>query len=158
MGRIKNPLPPPRRCDVCGGDRIQLVDSKVIYGKTYEKSPMRWLCLNSKCGAHVGCHPDSYTPLGKMADAATRTARRRAHAAFDPIWQASSKSRGEWYRRLAQRLGIPKEECHIAWFDKAACEKVVALCEDYKRRKELAKRQRLLKKQLEDKQPYLKLY
>jgi hypothetical protein len=55
--------------------------------------------------------------------------RARAHAAFDPLWRSGEMSRNAAYRWLANELGLSREECHISLFDRATCERVVAVCE-----------------------------
>jgi hypothetical protein len=71
-------------------------------------------------------HPFTAIPLGTLANAATREARKKAKAAFNPLWQGKRMSRTEAYQWLASALGIANvEECHIGWFDVAMCERVV---------------------------------
>ena len=80
-----------------------------------------------ECAGIHGAHPDG-RPLGIPGDAETNKARQRAHAAFDRVWQARW-SRGRGYRWLRGQLGMTKKQCHIANFDVATCERVVAICE-----------------------------
>ncbi|MBG0871435.1 hypothetical protein H0X91_15795 [Burkholderia sp. 9777_1386] len=80
------------------------------------------------CDAHVGCHPGTEKPLGRLADAELRAAKMAAHAAFDPLWKSGERSRGVAYAWLARRLGIAKNACHIGMFDLVTCRKVVDLC------------------------------
>jgi arylsulfatase A-like enzyme len=81
------------------------------------------------CKAHVGCHPDTEIPLGRLADAPLRKAKSLAHAAFDPFWQSRSMARIHAYRLLARKLGIAESECHIGMFDLETCNAVVRICE-----------------------------
>lgn len=76
------------------------------------------------CGAYVGCHPTSTVPLGELADKETRTARQKAHAAFDPIWKNKEMSRHKAYHWLSSVLGIKHEKTHIGMFDAETCRKV----------------------------------
>lgn len=118
-------------CPYCG--RLAgLVDSKEVYGKSYG---MIWMC--HPCQAWVGVHKNDgqNRPLGTLANAETRHARRMAHARFDPIWQArldggksKNKVRNEVYRWLAGHLGTPVEQCHIAMFDLPTCVRVIEIC------------------------------
>jgi hypothetical protein len=66
------------------------------------------------CGAYVGCHPNTNIALGNPCGPQTRKARNLAHQAIDPIWKNSPLSRNEVYRRLAQKLNIRREVCHVA--------------------------------------------
>lgn len=96
----------------------------------YEKSFYR--C--NPCDAHVGCHPGTQNPLGRMADSFLRAAKMKAHAAFDPIWKDGAMKRGSAYAWLSDQLGIDKKDCHIGMFDVDMCKKVVDVCS--KRRSE----------------------
>jgi len=46
-------------------------------------------------------------------------ARNMAHAAFDPIWQNDMMARNEAYAWLADELGIPRRQTHMALMDEA---------------------------------------
>jgi hypothetical protein len=113
-------------CPYCG-EFSKLVDGSVIYPhrpdlfakKFYQCAP---------CDAYVGCHDGTTKPLGRLANAALRAAKKRAHAAFDPIWKSGQKKRGSAYAWLADRLGIDKQDCHIGMFDVDQCRRVVEIC------------------------------
>lgn len=119
-------------CPYCGRPSV-FVDSKEIYnGRSYG---MIYLCR--PCKAWVGCHKGTATPLGRLANAELREWKKRAHAAFDPCWDAmlasgESKSRshvrGIAYNALAESLGVPVVECHIGMFDVDRCKQVVEVC------------------------------
>lgn len=85
-----------------------------------------YLC--APCKAWVGCHPDSDTPLGTLADAYLRAARSEAHKAFDTIWRQSVMSRTQAYAWLSKEMNVPPAKCHIGMFDMDQCRRVVALC------------------------------
>lgn len=102
------------------------------YGPIYECAP---------CEAWVGCHDGTDAPLGRLADAELRKAKMAVHAAFDPIWKAryerkhavdpkykKGMARGGRYKRLAELMGIPREECHIGMFDLTRCAAAVMVC------------------------------
>lgn len=94
-----------------------------------------WFC--EPCSAWVGCHEagmgqgDGTQPLGVLTNAAGRTARRAAHAAFDSLWNSGGLSRNKAYAWLAKSLDIPLEECHIGHFGEARCARVVELVTEY---------------------------
>lgn len=48
-----------------------------------------------------------------LVDADTHEARKRAHEAFDQVWQAGRVSRSTAYKMLADELGIEPKDCHI---------------------------------------------
>ena len=58
--------------------------------------------------------------------------KKRANAAFDPIWKPGSDvwlmNRSHAYSWLAMKLGIDKSECHIGMFDVDMCKRVVDIC------------------------------
>jgi hypothetical protein len=131
-------------CPYCGATAV-LVGADVIYPRRRDLAHKRfWKCL--ACGdAYVGCHPGTVQPLGRLADAGLRTAKQRAHAAFDPLWERKmrqgfrkSAARSAGYQWLAIELGIPAVDCHIGMFDIAQCERVVAACAPYHSRRKVA--------------------
>ena len=82
------------------------------------------------CKAHVGCHPGSSAPLGRLANAELRKAKSAAHAAFDPIWKSGIMDRSAAYGWLAHALNISPANCHIGMFDVELCELTVAVCKE----------------------------
>lgn len=125
-GRKKAPESPA--CPYCGAEAVLHERSTHLYGETRNHGPV-WQC--EPCKAWVHCHPKSTRPLGTLADADTRRARNRAHAAFDPLWKYETYpeyERANAYAWLRQQLGIPEAECHIAMMDVPQCERVVTLC------------------------------
>lgn len=124
VARVRNPLPVPKVCEHCGGS-CSIVPNSQIYGRAFGDWP--WAVLCSGCRAYVGLHPFTGIPLGTLATQETREARRRAKAAFNPLWEHGGMSRTEAYAWLAGALGIADvEQCHIGWFDVAQCNAVVA--------------------------------
>jgi len=119
-------------CPYCGASARFLADSSSLYhGRDY--GPV-WAC--APCGAWVGVHRGTQKPLGRLADKGLRTMKQKAHAAFDPLWQAKimrdrcsrKAARGAGYAWLAERLGIPVEECHIGLFNEELCRRVIEIC------------------------------
>jgi hypothetical protein len=92
-----------------------------------------WVCW--PCDAWVGCHPDTKTPLGRLADAKLRKAKQAVHAIFDTLWKNSGLkqkrlNRSKAYADLAEKLGITVVECHIGMFDLETCERAIQACEE----------------------------
>ena len=110
-------------CPYCG-QKAEYVDSAEIYGKSYG---MVYLCR--PCDAYVGVHNGTDTPLGRLANRELRRWRNRAHAAFDPLWQQGPYRcrRNDAYAWLAEKMGLPKEETHIAMFDVEQCQQVIQI-------------------------------
>jgi len=125
----------PVTCPYCGKEAA-LTDSKEIYGTSYG---MIWLCR--PCDAYVGVHANSkkHKPLGRLANRELREWKKRAHAAFDPLWRRKMQrdgvkkheARGAGYTWLAKQLGISKAHCHIGMFDVEMCKRVIEICRPY---------------------------
>lgn len=115
---------PPLICPYCGSPS-QLVDAVVVYRRAGFGSV--WVCQGyPACDAYVGAHRNGL-PKGSLANKELREWRKRAHAAFDPLWQSGKMSRTKAYGWLSCSLGIPKHETHIAMFDVERCRAVVEL-------------------------------
>lgn len=111
-------------CDYCG--RLsELVDSSIVYRRSY--GPI-YFCR--PCFAWVGVHPGTTKPLGRLANATLREWKKKAHAAFDPLWKSGRMSRKEAYSLLSDRLNIPIDKTHIGMFDELLCGRVIGICEE----------------------------
>lgn len=110
-------------CDYCG-EPAHLAFGYEIYPQRRDLAALKfWAC--TPCRAYVGCHRDSNNlPLGRLANVELRTAKRLAHAAFDPLWQGKAMRRADAYAWLAGELGISAQECHIGMFDVEMCKRV----------------------------------
>lgn len=120
-------------CSYCGKP-ANLVTGKVIYPHRPDLADRKfWQCPGA-CGAWVGCHPGTCQPLGRLANAELRDAKRAAHAAFDPVWENNgsrnkkNRLRSAAYDALAAALNIPRENCHIGLFDVDLCRRTVEAC------------------------------
>ncbi|QOC57969.1 hypothetical protein phiK7B1_114 [Pseudomonas phage phiK7B1] len=124
-------LPEPTTCPYCKSAVKYTSHAEIYGGRTFSDWPFIYLCTNKSCNASVGVHAGTNHPLGTLADEKTKTARKAAHAAFDPIWKNQKnkgKARTEAYKWLAEQLDIERWRCHISWFDVSYCEKVVKAC------------------------------
>ena len=133
--RVKNPLPTPIQCNICGEMDIAIVNNKDIYGREYGDWP--WVYLCRCCGSTVGMHPFTNIPLGTLANKETRGARKLCKAPFELLHKNGLMTRDHAYTQLANKLGIKKEECHFGWFDAAIClkaknaaEEIIRECEN----------------------------
>ena len=107
----------------------ELTSSAIVYnGRDY--GPI-YLCKCVDGWAYVGCHKGTTEPLGRLADRELREWKKKAHAAFDPLWKYCGMPRNEAYQWLADKLSIPRDQCHIGMFNIEMCQKVVAACEAY---------------------------
>jgi len=117
----------PRRvaCGYCHRD-AELVNGSVVYPHRPEFVSKRfWRC--APCKAHVGCHPGTVNPLGRLANAELRKAKQRVHELLDPIWKSGRMKRTEAYAALAAGMAIAPQNCHIGMFDLTACETAIAV-------------------------------
>lgn len=109
-------------CPYCK-NLVEWVENKEVYGRNYGKSVMIWLC--KPCDAYVGCHNNTRTPLGSMANRELRTWRKKAHASFDPIWKTGKIKRARAYGFLKRRFGF---DVHIGEADELLCQEIIQLC------------------------------
>lgn len=125
--RVTNPLPVPDACPYCSSS-VKLVCNRVIYGSEYGDWPFAYRCTHTACGAYVGLHPFTAIPLGTLANAATRDARKAAKEVFGQVVYKHRMDRTEAYRWLARTMGLDVGECHFGWFDEPTCMYAYAVC------------------------------
>lgn len=115
-------------CPYCKG-QAKLVDSKIIYGKSYG---LIWLCApcNAYCGVHKNSH--DHAPLGTPANAELRKLRLKVHELFDPLWKTGRHTRNAAYGILSTFVGIRKKDTHIGRFNETQCKKAIAKLLTYK--------------------------
>lgn len=114
------------RCPYCGGKPIY-TDSSIIYGRSYG---MIYLC--KPCDAYVGVHKGTDVPLGRLANKELRLWKKKAHAAFDPLWKFKKITRSRAYETLSKELNISKKDAHIGMFDVDQCKRVVEIFSELK--------------------------
>lgn len=91
------------------------------------------------CDAQVGVHKHNNEPLGTLANAELRAARKKAHSYFDPLWRYKikrdnltvSEARKPAYEWLAAEMGLHVDDCHIGEFDLQQCSDVMRICKPY---------------------------
>ena len=114
------------KCPYCGGDAEISTGHKVYPHRPDLASLKIWACF--PCDAWVGTHKNSGEPLGRLANAELRMAKRKAHAAFDPLWKSGQMSRKKAYALLSEKMGLTPDETHIGMFDVEQCKTVILLC------------------------------
>lgn len=129
LRRVKNPLPAPDNCRYCGPSTPVFIGhhAEVYNGRSYGEWPYVYLC--ESCGAYVGLHPFTDIPLGTLADAQLRDARKKHKTVFHEVMQAAGMDRRQAYRWLAGELGIQVGACHWGWFEIEDCVKAGAICQ-----------------------------
>lgn len=113
-------------CPYCSAE-AELTTGDYIYPHRPDLSHLKvYVCW--PCDAYVGTHKNTNPPqpLGRLANAELRKARRAAHDAFDPLWDRTMSRRAA-YAWLAKQMGLPKDQTHIAMFDVDQCKQVVEL-------------------------------
>lgn len=106
-----------KQCHYCGADTV-LVNSSVVYKESHG---LIWMC--EPCDAYVGCHGDTDRSKGSVANKMLRMLRKRAHAAFDPLWKdGGPMSRDAAYAELSKHLKTSIDETHIGMFDSEQCQ------------------------------------
>ena len=117
----------PVLCEYCKRE-AKIVTGGALYGRKDLDHKLFWKC--DPCDAWVGCHPSTSFPLGSLANADLRLARRATHAAFDRMWKTGGMTRSQSYDWLAQAMQLPHHLCHIGMFDEAACTRAQKLCNE----------------------------
>lgn len=121
-------------CPYCSKN-TKLVDSIAVYKKSYGNI---YLCED--CHAWVGTHKSGRQnkALGRIADAALRKEKIKAHDSFDKLWRkamkkgrSKSEARGAAYKWLGEKMRIAKQYCHIGMMSEEECRLVVKLCAPY---------------------------
>jgi hypothetical protein len=119
----------PPICPYCSQESRKVRGSFLYRGRQNLADKIFYLC--DACNAYIGCHPGSDKPLGSLAKAELRKLRNMAHGVFDPLWMYKHfQTRKKAYAWLAEQLGIPVDDCHMACFDEEQCRRVIALCEE----------------------------
>lgn len=127
LRRVKDPIPRPSHCRYCGPDtRVELVSNSEIYGREYGDWPYAYKCEH--CDSYIGVHPNTDIPLGLLADADLRNARKKYKPLFMDLQKKRRWSRKEAYHWLAAKMGIPVSHCHWGWFEKNQCEEAGEIC------------------------------
>ncbi|NLC21777.1 MAG: hypothetical protein GX771_07715 [Halomonadaceae bacterium] len=141
LARVTDRVDPPTTCIYCDGE-VVLVSNAKLYGREYGKWPFIYFC--SGCGASVGLHPHTDLPLGTLADAKTKAARKAGKAWF-MRWldqcmvgrerKEFSRVRKCCYTKLAKSLEIPLEECHWGMFNTERAREAEKVCRMYLKQK-----------------------
>lgn len=133
-------------CPYCNSIATLESSTRVYFGRDFG---LLYLCSNyPECDAYVGVHKGTTRPLGRLANEELRHWKKKAHAAFDPLWKLKlikrKRERGEGYKKvyargsgykwLAEKLGIDFRDCHIGMFNVDMCKRVVEICEPYLRK------------------------
>lgn len=115
------------KCNLCGG-KVIFTRNDRIYGKSYG-SGFCYLC--TQCGAYVGTHKyPKNAPLGILANARMRELKQTCHYFFDQQWKGKKNSgykRTQAYKQLAEKMGIPEEDCHFGYMDEPTLKRALRI-------------------------------
>lgn len=130
------------RCVECDSWNVRMGTGSEIYPHRLDLHHLQyWIC---ECGAYVGCVKGSdYTPLGRPANAATRSARQAAMAILEPIWTAAAArdeihllhARKRAYRWLAEQLGVAEADGDINMMSAYQANRAVEICQPFVKRR-----------------------
>jgi len=123
------------KCNYCN-QFADLVTGEIIYPHRKDLADRKfWKC--NPCNAYVGCHKPNKIhgfkgnePLGFLARKRLRYWKMEAHKLLDPIWRNKIMTRTETYQCLADKMGIPLEECHIGYFGLQRTKKAVEVLKE----------------------------
>ncbi|MFZ1074790.1 MAG: zinc-finger-containing protein [Minisyncoccia bacterium] len=118
----------PTQCDLCHSENILLTTKYEATGRRNDAWPYIWFCNN--CGAYVGCHVGTYSPLGHLAHDRRRFMRKQAHDVMDQIWLNGLMSRDRCYQWIGEQLGEP-DPIHIGMLTTSQLHKVIQICREY---------------------------
>lgn len=97
---------------ICPAHNIKMVPNKTRYGIRHQCPECDIYCWDG--------------PTSMPGTPATHEYRKKAHAAFDPLWKSHKKSRGKCYRQLAAFMNLAPKDTHIGMFDILQCRLVIA--------------------------------
>lgn len=103
------------------------VTGDVVYARRPDlKDKFFYECI--PCDAYVGCHQNSKRPLGRLANATLRKAKKMAHEVFDKLWRNGGMTRDQAYAWLAKKMELSPDDCHIGKFDEWQCAEAIIHC------------------------------
>jgi hypothetical protein len=118
-------------CQYCKGHPLRMTGAELFPDRP--EIAVRHYIVCRDCDAWVGCRPGTWTPLGDLADATLRMARRRAHEAFETVWRAAAhetRMSDDAARRAAYAWisSHVKGGAHVAGLALRECGEMVRMC------------------------------
>jgi len=104
-------------CGDCGSKMV------LVTGDSIDRTLM-YRCSRPECRCIHAAFPNG-KPVGTPADQNTRSLRCVLHRILDPLWKDRHISRNRLYKRLAKRLGMSEEDCHVGKFNAKQCTKAI---------------------------------
>jgi len=108
-----------------------LVSSSIVYnGRDFG---LIYLCDNyPNCDGYVGVHKGTNQPLGRLANAELREWKKKAHAAFNPLYESGQMSRKQAYKLMQSLMNMDEKEAHIGKFDVEQCKTLIEKLAEYR--------------------------
>lgn len=111
------------KCPYCGCDSV-LKDRSEVDGSVSNGRKLYVCAQFPVCDAYVGAAPDSYEPLGTLANKALRGLRQAVHKALDPLWHGKAAvTRTQVYAIASEVLST--SQFHIGQADEAMCHSIL---------------------------------
>ncbi len=132
--RVGRPIPAPVRpvCDDCGNTARLVLAGDSAYPYLEDHGPV-WICAS--CQAWIGVRPRSrqHTPLGRLANADLRDAKKRLHDVLEPLVVAKMRrdgvkpfeARGKAIKWLASELNFTLSTPSIHALTLDQCEQAI---------------------------------
>lgn len=116
------------RCPYCRA-KATLHPASFVYGSAVQGNHYLYVCDRyPKCDAYVSAHQKSKLPMGTLANGNLRNKRIQAHKAFDQIWKSGLMTKPQAYVWMQAKMGLSKEQAHIAKFGEYLCDQLIILC------------------------------
>lgn len=117
-------------CPYCGSNVLKAQGGVVNPHVPGLVAECYWVCSRyPECDTYVGCHPGTDDPVGTIADLGLREWRRKAHAAFDPMWQGGAMTLAGAHSWMRVSLKVDKKTCSVGLLDVNQCKRLVQFCE-----------------------------
>lgn len=138
--RVGRPIPAPVRpvCDDCGNIAQLAQTGDSAYPYLEDHGPV-WICV--PCQAWIGVRPRSRqrAPLGRLANAALRDAKKRLHDALEPLVAAKMRrdganpfeARGKAIKWLASELDFTLSTPSVHALTREQCEQAIRYVSEF---------------------------
>ena len=119
-------------CPYCRA-KATLHPASYVYGESAIPGNYLYVCDRyPACDAYVGAHKKSKLPMGSLANGDLRHKRIEAHKAFNWLWKSGLMTRNQAYIWMQAKLGLNKQQAHIAKFSDYMCEQLISICSEAK--------------------------
>ncbi|ODV43417.1 hypothetical protein AWV79_17315 [Cupriavidus sp. UYMMa02A] len=138
--RVGRPIPAPVQpvCDDCGNVAQLAQAGDTAYPYLEDHGPV-WIC--APCQAWIGVRPRSrqHTPLGRLANAELRDAKKRLHDALEPLVVGKMRrdgvnpfeARGKAIKWLASELNFNLSTPSIHALTREQCEQAIRYISEF---------------------------